>query len=39
VSNKPKVLDALQMALPPDEELAGETAEADRERLRFTAAA
>ena len=33
------VLDALQTVLPPDEELAGEVAEADRERLRFTAAA
>ena len=33
------VLDALQTVLTPDEELAGEVAEADREHLRFTAAA
>jgi predicted RNase H-like HicB family nuclease len=33
------VLDALQAVLTPDEELAGEVAEADREHLRFTAAA
>jgi predicted RNase H-like HicB family nuclease len=33
------VLDALRTVLTPDEELAGETAEADREHLRFTAAA
>lgn len=33
------VLDALQTVLTPDEELEGEVAEADREHLRFTAAA
>ncbi|HEU4392108.1 MAG TPA: type II toxin-antitoxin system HicB family antitoxin [Solirubrobacterales bacterium] len=33
------VLDALQTVLTPDEELAGDTAESDREHLRFTAAA
>jgi predicted RNase H-like HicB family nuclease len=33
------VLDALQTVLTPDEELAGETPEADHEHLRFTAAA
>jgi predicted RNase H-like HicB family nuclease len=33
------VLDALQTVLTPDEELAGEAAAADREHLRFTAAA
>jgi predicted RNase H-like HicB family nuclease len=33
------VLDALQTVLTPDEELAGEVAKADREHLRFTAAA
>jgi predicted RNase H-like HicB family nuclease len=33
------VLDALQTVLTPDEELAGETPETDREHLRFTAAA
>ena len=33
------VLDALQTVLTPDEELAGEAPEADREHLRFTAAA
>lgn len=33
------VLDALQTVLTPDEELAGETSGADREHLRFTAAA
>jgi predicted RNase H-like HicB family nuclease len=33
------VLDALSTVLTPDEELAGETADADREHLRFTAAA
>jgi predicted RNase H-like HicB family nuclease len=33
------VLDALQTVLTPDEELTGEAAEADREHLRFTAAA
>ncbi len=33
------VLDALQTVLTPDEELAGGVAEADREHLRFTAAA
>jgi predicted RNase H-like HicB family nuclease len=33
------VLDALQTVLTPDEELAGKVAEADREHLRFTAAA
>jgi len=32
-------LDALRTVLTPDEELAGETADADREHLRFTAAA
>lgn len=32
-------LDALRTVLTPDEELAGEVAEADREHLRFTAAA
>ena len=32
-------LDALQTVLTPDDDLAGETAEADREHLRFTAAA
>ena len=32
-------LDALRTVLTPDEELAGETPEADREHLRFTAAA
>lgn len=33
------VLDALQTVLTPDEELAGEVAQSDREHLRFTAAA
>jgi predicted RNase H-like HicB family nuclease len=33
------VLDALRTVLTPDEELAGEMAESDREHLRFTAAA
>lgn len=33
------VLDALQTVLTPEEELAGERPEADRENLRFTAAA
>lgn len=33
------VLDALQTVLTPDEELAGDTPEADHEHLRFTAAA
>jgi predicted RNase H-like HicB family nuclease len=33
------VLDALSTVLTPDEELAGQTADADREHLRFTAAA
>ena len=33
------VLDALRTVLTPDEELAGETPGADREHLRFTAAA
>jgi predicted RNase H-like HicB family nuclease len=33
------VLDALQTVLTPDEELVGEVAKADREHLRFTAAA
>lgn len=32
-------LDALKTVLTPDEELAGEAAESDREHLRFTAAA
>lgn len=32
-------LDALRTVLTPDEELAGEAPEADREHLRFTAAA
>ncbi len=33
------VLDALQTVLTPDEELAGRVSTADREHLRFTAAA
>ena len=33
------VLDALRTVLTPDEELAGEAADSDREHLRFTAAA
>jgi predicted RNase H-like HicB family nuclease len=33
------VLDALRTVLTPDEELTGETADSDREHLRFTAAA
>jgi len=33
------VLDALRTVLTPDEELAGEVPAADREHLRFTAAA
>jgi predicted RNase H-like HicB family nuclease len=33
------VLDALSTVLTPDEDLAGETADADREHLRSTAAA
>ncbi|HMI81756.1 MAG TPA: hypothetical protein VK480_08210 [Solirubrobacterales bacterium] len=33
------VLDALRTVLTPDEEIAGEFAESDREQLRFTAAA
>lgn len=33
------VLDALRTVLTPDEELAGEALESDREHLRFTAAA
>jgi len=32
-------LDALRTVLTPDDDLAGETPEADREHLRFTAAA
>jgi predicted RNase H-like HicB family nuclease len=32
-------LDALRTVLTPDEELKGQTPEADREHLRFTAAA
>ena len=32
-------LDALQTVLTPDEELAGQTPDADREHLHFTAAA
>jgi predicted RNase H-like HicB family nuclease len=32
-------LDALRTVLTPDEELEGQTSEADREHLRFTAAA
>lgn len=32
-------LDALRTVLTPDEELAGEAPQADREHLRFTAAA
>ncbi len=36
---KENALDALRTVLTPDEELAGETPEADREHLRFTAAA
>jgi hypothetical protein len=32
-------LDALHTVLTPDEDLAGETPESDREHLRFTAAA
>lgn len=32
-------LDALRTVLTPDEGLAGETSESDREHLRFTAAA
>jgi predicted RNase H-like HicB family nuclease len=33
------VLDALKTVLTPDEELAGEVADSNREHLRFTAAA
>jgi predicted RNase H-like HicB family nuclease len=33
------VLDALRTVLSPDEDLTGETADSDREHLRFTAAA
>jgi predicted RNase H-like HicB family nuclease len=33
------VLDALRTVLTPDEELAGQAPQADREHLRFTAAA
>jgi len=33
------VLDALRTVLTPDEELAGETPQADQEHLRFVAAA
>ncbi len=33
------VLDALRTVLTPNEELAGEAADSDREHLRFTAAA
>jgi len=33
------VLDALRTVLTPDEELTGETADSDREHLRFIAAA
>ncbi|HEY6729753.1 MAG TPA: hypothetical protein VI039_01880 [Solirubrobacterales bacterium] len=33
------VLDALRTVLTPDEELAGEAGDSDREHLRFTAAA
>jgi predicted RNase H-like HicB family nuclease len=36
---KENVLDALRTVLTPDEELAGEMPESDREHLRFTAAA
>lgn len=36
---KENVLDALRTVLTPDEELAGETPQADREHLRFVAAA
>jgi len=36
---KENVLDALRTVLTPDEELAGRTPQADREHLRFVAAA
>jgi len=36
---KENVLDALQTVLTPDEELAGEASQADREHLRFVATA
>jgi len=36
---KENALDALRTVLTPDEELAGEAPESDREHLRFTAAA
>lgn len=36
---KENVLDALRTVLTPDEELAGQTPQADREHLRFVAAA
>ena len=36
---KENVLDALQTVLTPDEELAGEVSQADREHLRFVATA
>lgn len=35
---KENVLDALRTVLTPDEELAGQTPQADREHLRFVAA-
>jgi predicted RNase H-like HicB family nuclease len=35
---KENVLDALRTVLTPDEELAGQTSQADREHLRFVAA-
>lgn len=35
---KENVLDALRIVLTPDEELAGQTPQADREHLRFVAA-
>ena len=36
---KENVLDALRTVLTPDEELAGQTSQADQEHLRFVAAA
>lgn len=36
---KENVLDALRTVLTPDEELAGQTSQADHEHLRFVAAA
>jgi hypothetical protein len=38
-ARRANVLDALRTVLTPDEELAGQAPQSDREHLRFTAAA